>query len=120
MDLDRGKERLENWAAWAKRDDPRLDFPKRSAFAREYQPEAGDVWDGEQMDYPIDDLDAKLVEEMVVCLPIELNRTVRCFYLYRMRVERIAKLDSVGVEAIRFRLDSVADHVGRMALRRAG
>lgn len=119
-DLDTGKERLENWAAWAKRDDHRLGYPQAAPYARLYMAEAGDVWDGEPMDYPIDDIDAQRVEDIVRCMPIEVNRAVRCFYLHRMGLKKIATYDSTTADAVRARLDSAANMVGRMALRRAG
>jgi len=113
-DLDTGKERLENWAAWAKADDPRLDFPNCAPYAKHYQAEAGDVWDGEPMEYPVDTLDACDVEDLVVSLPQEVNRSVRGFYLYRMSLGRLAKYDSTTTEEIRRRLDWAANDIGRL------
>lgn len=119
-DLDTGKERLENWAAWAKADNLQLDYPKKAPYARLYQAEAGDVWDGEPMDYPIDEIDAKRVEDIVVTLPIEINRAVRSFYLLRLSVKKIARFDSTTPETVMARLDHAASEIGRMAYRRAG
>lgn len=110
--LDWGKERLANWAQWALRDNPRLGYPKAVAWARWYQPEAGNVWDGENDDAPVDEIDAQRVELLIRRLPRERHRVVVAWYIERRQAKRIARDEGLTSVAVMRLLDDAAYWIG--------
>ena len=84
-----GQQRLENWANWSLSGNARTGYPKASAFARMYRPDAGDTWEGIEPDEtraPIDDADAERVERFVRRLPLANRQCVLAFYIAREAV----------------------------------
>jgi hypothetical protein len=110
MSYELGRERVLNWQRWALADDTGLGYPKACAWAREYRPEAGDIWDDKPDD--IDERAALETDERIRALPIELNRVVRGRYLYRLSVERMAKMESVERGSIEGRLEQALMRIG--------
>jgi DNA-directed RNA polymerase specialized sigma24 family protein len=109
-----GRERLENWANWARIDNPRLGYPKICAHAREYQAEAGDIWIEPSETITIDDIDAGRVEAFVVALQAKEREIVRMFHVERYLVMQIARAFSASSRTITEILDSVENRVGVM------
>jgi len=82
--IERGQARFENWAEWALSSGIGVGYPKQSAFARLYQPEAGDVWDGlsdAECKANVDSDDAERVERFVRELGQPHRSVVKSFYL---------------------------------------
>lgn len=80
----RGERRLENWGRWAREFDSALGYPQRAPWARYYQPDAGDVWQGISEGAsraPVDEDDAERVEAFVRQLPRVPMLAVRSVYL---------------------------------------
>jgi hypothetical protein len=111
MSYELGRERAENWQRWALNDDAKLGYPKVCAWAKQYQPEAGDIWDGERL-VLIDERQALETDERIRALPIELNRVVRGRYLHRLTVERMAKAEAVTRATIEGRLEQALIRLG--------
>jgi DNA-directed RNA polymerase specialized sigma24 family protein len=110
MSYELGRERVLNWQRWALTDDTGLGYPKACAWAREYRPEAGDIWDDKPDD--IDERAALETDERIRTLPIFLNRAVRFRYLYRLSIERIAKIELVSRGSIEGRLEQALMRIG--------
>lgn len=84
--VERGHARLENWAEWLLSTSVGLGYPQQCAFARLYQPTAGDVWDGlsdGESRVVVDVDDAQRVERFVLALQQPHRSVVKSFYLTR-------------------------------------
>ena len=82
--VERGQARLENWAEWSLAYGIGTGYPKQCAFARLYQPGAGDVWDGlddGECRSSVDSDDAERVERFVRELQQPHRSVVKSFYL---------------------------------------
>ena len=83
-----GYARLENWQRWCLRgyakDILRHYYPQRAAVCGNYLPEAGDVWEDDDI-LPVDDKDAEIVEKIIIAMPVQIKKAILCFYLHHPR-----------------------------------
>lgn len=90
-----GLDRLDNWARWGRRGEAAAlsyqYFPHKAAVCGGYVAESGDVWADSEDCIPVDEVDAQLVEQLVLALPIQLRKAVTCRYLGRPRTMGISE-----------------------------
>ncbi len=84
-----GMARLDNWARWGRRGEMAEIcshfFPRKAAICGEYLPESGDIWDGAEAEFTVDEKDAVLVERLVLVMPVQLRNAVTHWYFGRPR-----------------------------------
>lgn len=89
-----------------------LGYQHRAPYARDYLPDAGDIWEPAQSEAPIDELEAQAVEAVVVALPQQQSVAVRMRYIQHLSARQAAKALSVNYLALRRLVDSAERSVG--------
>lgn len=90
--VERGRDRLENWAQWSRLDSSDTGYPRKCAYWT--PPRAGDVYDDDDFEAlpVVDYIDAERVEAIVVGLEHASRQAVRARYIERRSLNAIARL----------------------------
>lgn len=114
--VERGRDRLENWANWSRLDGSDTGFPKKVNFYT--PPRTGDTWQegGEDVDEAqpvIDHLEAQWVETLVLNMGGRLKTAVVERYLYRREIFQVARRLHVDRDKARLILAEAEAWIGR-------
>lgn len=89
--VERGRERLSNWALWSRLDSADLGYPGRCSYWT--PPRRGEIDEG-TMDEPLPDIDwqdAEKTEAVIVQMDERSRTAIRARYIERRRMGDIAK-----------------------------
>lgn len=112
--VERGRDRLDNWALWSRLDGADTGFPRKCAFWT--PPRAGDVWDESddaETQPIINHQDAEAVEAIIVTMAHVSKRALRAKYIDRRRIDDIARLLSRGRDDVDKLLYEAEARIGR-------
>ena len=113
--LERGRERLDNWANWSRLDGSDTGLPRKCNFY--LPPRAGDTYldaeDREETKPIIDHLEAEWVESLVLNMGDRLRVAVTERYLHRREIFQVAKRLHVDRDKARLILTEAELWVGR-------
>lgn len=100
--VERGRERLTNWANWSRLDSADLGYPGRCSYWT--PPRRGEIDEEATTDEPLPDVDwrdAEQVEAIIVTMEARSREILCARYIRRMRIGAIAALvhmDRAGAE----------------------
>lgn len=114
--IERGRDRLENWANWSRLDGSDTGLPRKVNFYT--PPRTGDTWaegdqDLEETKPVVNHLEAEWVEALVLRMGGRLRVAVTERYLHRREMFQIAKRLHVDREKARLILTEAEAWIGR-------
>jgi hypothetical protein len=108
--IDWVRERLENWARWARdRETGSLGYPRQSPFVR-LGPSGGNMGSS----VPVDSLDASLTDDAVNTLRFShphIHLTLKCHYIEGFEIKRVAVKLCRGESTIKAHLEQADHHI---------
>ena len=113
--IERGQERLWNWAAWSRLDGSDTGFPRKTAYYT--PPKAGDTWldgsdKGDETEAAVNYLEAEWVEALVLELQPHQRLAVLDRYINHGDIEAMAKRLHVDRQRARIILAEAERYIG--------
>lgn len=111
--VERGRDRLDNWALWSRLDGADTGFPRKCSYWT--PPRAGDVYDESDAESlpVIDHRDAEAVEAVIVSMAHVSRAALRAKYIERRRMQEIMRLLSRGRDDVDKLLYEAEARIGR-------
>ncbi len=107
---ERGKERLKNWALWARLDSSDTGYPSRCSYYT--PPRTGEVYDEDVLP-DIDYREAERTDKAIVGMAYSSRRAVKLYYLEQAKMRAICDDLALSFDAVVKLLKDAETEVGR-------